>query len=92
MIQLTPIHNLLWEIICLGGLISIKRLFPLLTFLVDSGRNRIALEIVRIPLNLIYVKELRRLISKVTLWEIAIICYYVENINHTSDCFGWFKY
>ena len=62
MIQLTPIHNLLWEIICLGGLINIKRLFPLLRFLVDSGRNRIALEIVRIPLNLIYVKELRKLI------------------------------
>ena len=62
MIQLTPIHTLLWQIICLGGLISIKRLFPLLLFLVDSGRNRIALEIVRIPLNLIYVKELRRLI------------------------------
>ena len=67
MIQLTPIHNLLWEIMCLGGLISVKRLFPLLRFLVDSGRNRIALEIVKIPLNLIYVKELRRLISKVTL-------------------------
>ncbi len=61
MIQLTPIHNLLWEIICLGGLISIKRLFPLLKFLVDSGKNRIALEIVRIPLNFIYVKELKRL-------------------------------
>ena len=62
MIQLTPIHSLLWEIICLGGLISIKGLLPLLTFLVNSGRNRIALEILRIPLNLIYVKELRRLI------------------------------
>ncbi len=62
MIQLTPFHTLLWEIMCLGGLLSIKRLYPLLTFLVDSGRNRIALEIVRIPLNLIYVRELRRLI------------------------------
>ncbi|ABM72039.1 Glycosyl transferase, family 2 [Prochlorococcus marinus str. MIT 9515] len=62
MIQLTPIHTLLWEIMCLGGLITIKRLFPLLKFLVDSGKNRIALEIVRIPLNLIYVKELGRLI------------------------------
>ena len=62
MIQLTPIHILFWKIICLGGLISIKRLFPLLRFLVNSGRNRIALEILRIPLNLIYVKELRRLI------------------------------
>ena len=62
MIQLTPVHNLLWEIMCLGGLITIKRILPLLRFLVDSGKNRIALEIVRIPLNLIYVKELRRLI------------------------------
>jgi len=62
MIQLTPFHNFLWQIICMGGLISIKRLFPLLRILVASGRNRIAQEIVRIPLNLIYVKELRRLI------------------------------
>ena len=61
MIQLTPIHNLLWEFICLGGWISIKRLSPLLRFLVDSRRNRIALEILRIPLNLIYVRELRKL-------------------------------
>ena len=62
MIQLTPIHTLLWGIMCLGGLINIERLLPLLRFLVESGRNRIALEIVRIPLNLIYVKELRKLI------------------------------
>ena len=62
MIQLTPIHQFLWTILCVGGVISIERLFPLLKFLVDSGRNRLALEIVRIPLNLIYVKELRRLI------------------------------
>jgi len=33
-----------------------------LRFLVYSDRNRMALEIVRIPLNLIYVKELRKLI------------------------------
>ena len=62
MIQLTPIHYFLWEILCLGGIVSIKRLFPLLKLLVDLNRNRIALEIVRIPLNLIYVRELRRLI------------------------------
>ena len=61
MIQHTPIQYLMWEILCLRGLISIKRLFPLLEFLVDSGRNRLALEIIRIPLNLIYVKELKRL-------------------------------
>ena len=61
MIQLTPIHNLLWETLCLGGLLSIDRLFPLLEFLVSLGKNRLALEILRIPLNLVYVKELKRL-------------------------------
>ena len=61
MIQLTPIHNLIWEILCLGGLISAERLFPLLELLVNSGKNRIALEIFKIPLNLIYVRELKRL-------------------------------
>ena len=62
MIQLTPLHNFLWEILCLGGFISINKLIPLLKYLIDSGRNKMALEIVRIPLNLIYVRELRRLI------------------------------
>ena len=61
MIQLTPINKLLWEILCLGGLLSIKKLFPLLKILVNSGRNRLALEIIRIPLNLIYVRELNKL-------------------------------
>jgi GT2 family glycosyltransferase len=61
MIQLTPLHNLFWQILCLGGLISIKRLQPLLNFLVNSGRSRLALEILRIPLNLIYIKQLNKL-------------------------------
>ena len=61
MIQLTPIHNLLWETLCLGGLISIKRIMPLLKYLVNSGKNRLALEIFRIPLNLVYVRELNKL-------------------------------
>ena len=47
MIQLTPIHFLFWKLVCLGGFINIKRLFPLLVFLVNSGKNRIALEIIR---------------------------------------------
>tara|TARA_A100001035_G_scaffold83502_1_gene64863 strand:- start:13 stop:930 length:918 start_codon:yes stop_codon:yes gene_type:complete len=58
MIQLTPLHSWLWEILCLGGLINVKRLLPLLKFLVDSKRNRLALEILRIPLNNIYIKQL----------------------------------
>ena len=61
MIQLTPFHVLIWQILTLGELISINRLLPLLKFLVKSGRNRLALEILRIPLNLIYVKQLNKL-------------------------------
>jgi len=60
MIQLTPIHNFIWYVLCLGGVISIERLFPLLELLVNSGRNRLALEILRIPLNFIYIKQLNK--------------------------------
>ena len=60
MIQLTPLHNLLWQILCLGGFISIDRILPLLQFLVNIKRNRLALEILRIPLNMIYIKQLTR--------------------------------
>ncbi len=63
MIQLTPLHNLLWQTLCLGGLISIERILPLLKFLVNSKRDKIALEILRIPLNLIYIKYLYKLKS-----------------------------
>ena len=38
MIQLTPLHNLLWQILCLGGLISVDRILPLLRFLVDEKK------------------------------------------------------
>ena len=60
MIQLTPLHNLLWQILCCGGLISIDRILPLLKFLVNIRRNRLALEILRIPLNMIYIKQLTK--------------------------------
>ena len=58
MIQLTPIHKLIWQFLCLGGLINIQSLYPLLEFLVSSGKNRLALEIARLPLNFIYIKQL----------------------------------
>ena len=60
MIQLTPLHNLLWKILCVGGLISVDRILPLLKFLVNIRRNRLALEILRIPLNMIYIKQLTK--------------------------------
>ena len=59
-IQKTPLHNLLWQILCLGGLVSIDNLLPFLKLLVKAGKNRFALEIIRIPLNLIYIKELNK--------------------------------
>ena len=61
MIQLTPLHNLLWYVLCLGGLLTIQRILPLLKFLVNSKKNRFALEILRLPLNLIYIKQLNKL-------------------------------
>ncbi|MDC3180241.1 glycosyltransferase family 2 protein, partial [bacterium] len=60
MIQLTPLHKILWQILNLGGLISVDRILPLLRFLVNIRRNRLALEILRIPLNMIYIKELTK--------------------------------
>ena len=60
MIQLTPIHNLLWNFLCLGGLVSVDTILPLLKFLVNIRRNRLALEIFRIPLNMIYIKQLTK--------------------------------
>ena len=60
MIQLTPFHNLLWQILCLGGLIRVDIILPLLRFLVNIKRNRLALEILRIPLNMIYIKHLNK--------------------------------
>ena len=60
MIQLTPLHNLIWQLLCMGGLINVERLRPFLSYLVNKKRNRLALEILRIPLNLIYIKELNK--------------------------------
>ena len=60
MIQYTPFHCLLWHTLCLGGLINIQRLLPLLKYLVYLRKNRLALEILKIPLNLIYVKQLNQ--------------------------------
>ena len=60
MIQLTPLHSLLWQFLCLGGLISVDRIQPLLRFLVKRKETDSGLEILRIPLNLIYIKQLNK--------------------------------
>jgi len=51
MIQMTPIHQVLWGLLSLGGVLNEKTLGPMLQFLVDRGRPQLALEIARIFLN-----------------------------------------
>tara|TARA_Y100001978_G_scaffold164417_1_gene151454 strand:- start:8522 stop:9439 length:918 start_codon:yes stop_codon:yes gene_type:complete len=63
-IQYTFLHVLLWRILSLGGLISVKTITPLLEFLVKKGKNSLALEFLKIPLNLIYVNEINRSLNK----------------------------
>lgn len=60
-IQLTILHKLIWTLLCLGGLINIQTLKPILTSLIKINRNRVALELARIPLNHLYVRELFKL-------------------------------
>ena len=63
-IQFTLFHKLLWNVLCLGGLINTNLIFPLLKFLVESGRSGIAMEILKLPLNFVYVSELYKLSRK----------------------------
>ena len=59
-IQYTFLHKILWYILCLGGLVNVDNLLPLLKLFVNKGRNRFALELLRIPLNYEYIKELNK--------------------------------
>ena len=63
-IQFTFFHKLLWNVLCLGGLINTNLIFPLLKFLVKSGKSGIAMEILKFPLNYVYVSELYKLSRK----------------------------
>ena len=63
-IQFTIFHKLLWNVLCLGGLINTDLIFPLLKFLVKSGKSGIAMEILKLPLNFVYVTELYKLSRK----------------------------
>ena len=63
-IQFTFFHKFLWNILCLGGLINTNFIFPLLRFLVKSGKSGIAMEILKLPLNYVYVSELYKLSRK----------------------------
>ncbi len=59
-IQYTLIHRCLWELLTIGGFINTKTLRPLLDFLIRKGHSRLAMELLRIPLNLIGVRQIYR--------------------------------
>ena len=59
-IQFTPLHRLLWELLTLGGLLNERSLRPLLAWLIRRGRPGLAMELLRLPLNRIGVRALYR--------------------------------
>ena len=59
-IQYTIFHRFLWEFLTLGGLINVKTLSPLLAFLIKNGKSGFAMELLRLPLNLIGVRQIFR--------------------------------
>ena len=63
-IQFTFLHRVLWMIVCLGGIINVKTITPLLKYFVKRGKNNFALELFKIPLNFIYVRELYKSFNK----------------------------
>ena len=66
-IQFTFLHRLLWNFLCLGGLINERSLRPLLRFLIRIGHSSIAMELLRIPLNRIGVMAIYREASSLGL-------------------------
>ncbi len=57
-IQYTLLHRLLWEILTLGGILNEITLRPLLRFLIKLGYSTLAMEVLRLPLNLICVRQI----------------------------------
>jgi hypothetical protein len=57
-VQYTWLHRLLWELLTLGGLINERSLRPLLAWLLRHGQARWAMEVLRLPLNRLGVREL----------------------------------
>ena len=66
-IQYTFIHLFLWEVLTLGGLVNTKTLRPLLAFLIKNGKSGLAMELLRLPLNLIGVRQIFREASSIGL-------------------------
>ncbi len=66
-IQYTFVHRYLWEFLTFGGLINTKTIRPLLAFLINSGHSGLAMELLRLPLNLIGVRQIFREASLIGL-------------------------
>jgi len=66
-IQYTLFHRFLWEILTLGGLINTNSIRPFLTFLIKNGQPGLAMELLRLPLNLIGVRQIFREASLIGL-------------------------
>lgn len=56
MIQMTVIHQVLWEILSLGGRLNEKSMARFLQYLINQGKPQLALEVARIFLNWYNVK------------------------------------
>jgi len=57
-VQYTPLHWLLWELLTLGGLLNERSLKPVLAWLIRRGHSSWAMELLRLPLNRIGVRAL----------------------------------
>ena len=66
-IQYTFIHRFLWEFLTIGGLINTNSIRPVLSFLIKNGRTGMAMEFLRLPLNLIGVRQIFREASLIGL-------------------------
>ncbi len=56
-IQYTLFHRFLWEAITLGGILNEVSLRPLFKLLINMGFSSLAMELLRLPLNLIFVRQ-----------------------------------
>jgi glycosyltransferase involved in cell wall biosynthesis len=57
-IQFTWLHQLLWELLTLGGILNERSLRPLLAWLIRQGKPGLAMELLRLPLNRLGVRAL----------------------------------
>lgn len=67
MIQMTPLHRLLWGILSFSGRLNERTMAPFLQWLIDQGKPQLALEIARIFLNWYNVRGVYDAYSEIQL-------------------------